>query len=194
MDYPLLFQNFNRYTSITELDYSLIETALIKRYVKKKRTILNQGDISRYLIFVLKGSLRSFTVDSDGNEHVMQFAFEGHWVSDLSSFITQAPGEMVIEAIEDCEAVLLPHKELNSMLDRIPALEKYFRQLYQQAYVGLQKRVNLRASASARERYEELIAQHPNIAKRIPLQHIASYLGITAESLSRVRSKKANER
>lgn len=194
MDYPLLFQNFNRYTSITELDYNLIETALLKRYVKKKRTILNQGDISRYLIFVINGSLRSFTVDNDGNEHVMQFAFEGHWVSDLSSFITQTPGEMVIEAIEDCEVVLLPHHELNLMLDKIPALEKFFRQLYQQAYVGLQKRVNLRASASAKERYEELIAQHPNIAKRIPLQFIASYLGITAESLSRVRSKKANER
>jgi CRP-like cAMP-binding protein len=194
MDYPLLFQNFNRYTSITELDYNLIETALLKRYVKKKRTILNQGDISRYLIFVLNGSLRSFTVDSDGNEHVMQFAFEGHWVSDLSSFITQAPGEMVIEAIEDCEVVLLPHQELNSMLDKIPALEKFFRHLYQQAYVALQKRVNLRATTSAKERYEELISQHPNIAKRIPLQYIASYLGITAESLSRVRSKMANER
>ena len=194
MDNPLLFQNFNRYTSITELDYNLIETALLTRYVKKKRTILNQGDISQYLIFVINGSLRSFTVDHDGDEHVLQFAFEGHWVSDLSSFITQTPGVMVIEAIEDCEVVLLPHHELNSLLDKIPALEKYFRQLYQQAYVGLQKRVNLRASASAKERYEELIAQHPNIAKRIPLQFIASYLGITAESLSRVRSKKANER
>ena len=194
MDYPLLFQNFNRYTSINEIEYNLVETALIKRQVKKKRTILKHGDVSRHLIFVLNGSLRSFTIDKEGNEHVMQFAFEGHWVSDLSSFITQTPGEMVIEAIEDCEVVLLPHDELNVLLNSIPSLEKFFRQLYQGAYVALQKRVNSRASASAKERYKELILQHPYIAKRIPLRLIASYLGITAESLSRVRSTMANER
>ena len=194
MNYPLLFQNFNRYTSISEIDYNLIETALEKRHVKKKRILLNQGDVSRYLIFVLKGSLRSYTIDKEGNEHVMQFAFEGHWVSDLASFITQTPGEMVIEAIEECEVVLLPHDELNALLERIPSLEKFFRQLYQGAYVALQKRVNSRASTSAKERYKELILQHPYVAKRIPLRLIASYLGITAESLSRVRNTMANEK
>lgn len=194
MDYPLLFQNFNKYTCLTEVEHGLIEAALLKRFVKKKRTILNQGDVSRYLIFVLDGTLRSFTVDHDGNEHVMQFAFEGHWVSDLSSFITQMPGEMFIESLEDCEVVLLHHHELEILLEKIPSLEKFFRQLYQRAYVGLQKRINSRASKTAKERYKSLISQHPDIAKRIPLRYIASYLGITAESLSRIRNSIANER
>jgi CRP-like cAMP-binding protein len=194
MDYPLLYQNFNRYTHVSKEDFELIETYLIKRHVKKKRAILNQGEISRYLFFVLNGSLRSFTVDQSANEHIMQFAFEGHWVSDLSSFITQAPGEMVIEAIEDSEVLILPHHELEMLLGKIPALEKFFRQLYQRAYVALQKRVNMRDSTTAKERYQELISKHPNIAKRVPLLYIASYLGITAESLSRVRGRIANER
>lgn len=194
MEHPLLYENFNKYTHISESDYRLVEAILIKRHIKKKRCILNEGDVSRYLFFVLGGSLRSFTVDNLGNEHIMQFAFEEHWVSDLSSFITQSPGEIVIEAIEDSEVLLLPHHELELLLNKIPALEKFFRQLYQRAYVALQKRVSMRDSTTAKERYKELIEKHPNVAKRVPLLYIASYLGITAESLSRVRSAMANDR
>jgi CRP-like cAMP-binding protein len=194
MDHSLLFQNLNLYTHIGAQEFELIAEVLTVRKVKKRKTLLNRGEISGYLFFVQNGALRSFTVGQDGNEHVMQFAFEGHWVSDLSSFITQTPGEIVIEAIEDSEVLLLPHHELEVLLDKIPALEKFFRQLYQRAYVGLQKRVNMRESTPAKERYKELIAKHPNIARRVPLLYIASYLGITAESLSRVRGTMANER
>lgn len=194
MEHPLLYQNLNRYTYISEAEFELIETVLSKRNVKRKRTILNEGEISRYLFFVVAGSLRSFTIDPNANEHVMQFAFEGHWVSDLSSFITQSPGEMVIEAIEDSEVLLLPHHEFELLLNKVPALEKFFRQLYQRAYVALQKRVSMRESTTAKERYKELMSKHPNIAKRVPLLSIASYLGITAESLSRIRGNLANER
>lgn len=194
MEHPNLLENLNRYTRISEPDFALIEAVLQKRHVKKKRTVLNQGEISRYLFFVVSGSLRSFTVDSAANEHVMQFAFEGHWVSDLSSFVTQSPGDISIEAIEDTEVLLFPHHELEVLLDKIPTLEKFFRHLYQRAYVALQKRVSMREGTTAKERYIELITKHPNIARRVPLLYIASYLGITAESLSRVRGIMANEK
>ncbi|RZK37265.1 MAG: Crp/Fnr family transcriptional regulator [Pedobacter sp.] len=194
METQLLYQSLNSYIHISEADFALIEAVLGKRNVKRKRTILNRGEISRYLYFVVAGSLRSFTIDPSASEHVIQFAFEGHWVSDLSSFITQSPGEIVIEAIEDSKVLLLPHHELDLLLDKIPALEKFFRHLYQRAYVALQKRVSMRESTTAKERYKELIAKHPNIIKRIPLLSIASYLGVTAESLSRIRGNMANER
>lgn len=194
MNYELLYQNFNRYTHISEEEYYKIEPFLIRRFLKKRRTVLNQGEISRYLFFVLEGSLRSFTIDAAGNEHIMQFAFEGHWISDLSSFITQTPGEMVVEAMEDSEILLLPHHELELLLNTVPVFEKYFRHLYQRAYVGLMNRVNMRDSIPAKERYKTLIAKQPNIAKRVPLLYIASYLGITAESLSRLRGMMANEK
>ncbi|UKT65994.1 Crp/Fnr family transcriptional regulator [Pedobacter mucosus] len=194
MDNSLLYQNLNQYTHIGEQEFEIIENVLTSRRIKKKRTVLNHGEISRYLFFVVKGALRSYTVGQDGNEHIIQFAFEGHWVSDLSSFITQTPGEIVIEAIEESEVLLFPHHELEVLLDKIPALEKFFRHLYQKAYVALQKRVNMRDSTTAKERYKELISKQPDIAKRIPLLYIASYLGITAESLSRIRGAMANER
>jgi CRP-like cAMP-binding protein len=194
MDDSLLFQNLNQYTSIGTQEFESIKEVLSFRKIKKRKTLLHHGEVSRHLFFVQKGALRSFTVGQDGNEHIMQFAFEGHWVADLSSFITQTAGEIVIEAIEDSEVLLLPHHDLEILLDKIPTLEKFFRQLYQRAYVALQKRLNMRESTPAKERYKELIAKHPNIARRVPLLYIASYLGITAESLSRVRGTMANER
>ncbi len=192
MEFALLFNNFNKYAPVSEEEQAIIEETLIKRFVKKRRNLLNQGDVSRYLYFVNKGVLRSYTIDKQGTEHVVQFALEGYWIADLCSFVTQTPGDINIDAIEDTEVLMLPHHELEILYEKIPGLEKFFRQLYQRAYVALQKRYNSSQSIIAEERYLELILQQPDIAMRIPLIYIASYLGITAESLSRIRKKIAS--
>jgi CRP-like cAMP-binding protein len=119
----------------------------------------------------------------------VQLVIEDHWVADLASFVTQTPGKIVIEAIEDSELLLLPHLELDCLLEQIPQLEKYFRHLYQRAYVSLQQRYNSTVSNTAEDRYRLLISEFPQIATRIPLIYIASYLGITPESLSRIRKQ-----
>jgi CRP-like cAMP-binding protein len=183
----LLFENFNKHSPITVDEFMQIEQVLIKRFVKKKKNLLNEGDICRYLYFVEKGALRSYTIDKDGNEHVMQLAIEDYWIADLSSFITQTPGTLTIEAIEDCEVLLLPNSELEQLYESIPSLGTSFRKLYQRAYVHLQGRMHSSQSISAEERYLEIIKLQPKISSRIPLIYIASYLGITAESLSRIR-------
>jgi CRP-like cAMP-binding protein len=185
----LLFTNFNKYAKITKEDFGMIESVLVKRFVKKRRTLLMEGDISRYLYFVEKGALRSYTTDMHGTDHVVQLVIEDHWVSDLSSFVTQTPGKINIEAIEDSELLLLPHLELENLFEQIPPLERYFRHLYQRAYVSLQQRYNSAVSNTAEDRYRLLISEFPQIATRIPLIYIASYLGITPESLSRIRKQ-----
>ncbi|SDH74974.1 Crp/Fnr family transcriptional regulator [Mucilaginibacter sp. P25] len=184
-----LFHNFNKYARITEADFGLIEQVLSKKFVKKRRTLLSEGDKSRYIYFVEKGALRSFTVDKDGVEHVIQLAIEEHWIADLYSFVTKAAGNINIEAIEDSEVWLLPHHELELLYEQIPALERYFRQLFQRAYVSLQQRLNLTVSSNAEDRYRQLLQDFPQIAARIPLIYIASFLGITPESLSRIRKQ-----
>lgn len=189
MDSNLLFTNFNRYSKISEADFSQISAVLTKRFVKKKRTLITEGDICRYIFFVEKGALRSFSADKDGGEHVMQLAVEDHWIADLSSFITQTAGTLTVEAIEDSEVLLLPYSAIDQLCERLPQLEKYFRKLYQSAYVSMQQRYNGVQSKSAKERYQLLIHDNPKFAARIPLIHIASYLGITAESLSRIRKQ-----
>jgi len=188
----LLFANLNRYSSISEADFNMISSAITKRFVKKKRDLISEGDICRNLFFVEKGTLRSFSTNRDGGEHVMQFAVEGHWIADLSSFITQLPGDLTVEAIEDSEVLLLSHDAIEELCKSIPQLEIYFRKLYQRAYVGMQQRYNSVQSKPAKERYEILIRDNPVFAARIPLIHIASYLGITAESLSRIRKQVVN--
>jgi CRP-like cAMP-binding protein len=185
----LLFKNLNKYALITQDHFAVIESVIIKRSVKKKRTVLVEGDICRYLYFVEKGALRSYTTDKEGAEHVVQLVIEDHWVADLSGFITQTPGKVNIETIEDSELLLLPYLELENLLEKIPALERYFRNLYQRAYVALQQRYNSAMRNTAEDRYRLLITESPQIATRIPLIFIASYLGITPESLSRIRKQ-----
>jgi len=189
MDSSLLFTNLNRYSKISEADFGQISAVLTKRFVKKKRSLISEGNICRYIFFVEKGALRSFSTDKDGGEHVMQLAVEDHWIADLSSFITQTAGTITVEAIEDSEVLLLPYSAIDQLCERLPQLEKYFRKLYQSAYVSMQQRYNGVQSKSAKERYQLLIRVNPKFAARIPLIHIASYLGITAESLSRIRKQ-----
>ena len=137
----------------------------------------------QYLYFVEKGSLRSYSIGKDGSEHVLQLVIEDNWIADLSSFITQMPGNLTVEAIEYSEVLLLPYSAIDELCEKLPKLETYFRKLYQRAYVSMQQRYNAVQSSQAKERYEILIRDNPQIAARIPLIHIASYLGITAESL-----------
>ncbi|WP_158798807.1 Crp/Fnr family transcriptional regulator [Pedobacter sp. L105] len=185
----LLFESFNKYARISETDFEVIEQHITKRFVKKRKTLLMQGEASRYIYFVEKGALRSYSIDKVGNEHVLQLAIEGHWIADLSSFVSQSPGNINIEAIEDSEVLLLPHHDLESLFEQIPQMERFFRQLYQRAYVTLQQRHHAAQSDHAEERYRQLIHEHPYVAARIPLIYIASYLGITPESLSRIRKQ-----
>ncbi|WP_184549274.1 Crp/Fnr family transcriptional regulator [Mucilaginibacter sp. FT3.2] len=184
-----LFDNFNKYARITESDFEQIEKVMSKRFVKKRRTLLTAGDVSRYIYFIEKGALRSFTIDKEGTEHVIQLALEDHWIADLYSFVTQVPGNVNIEAIEDSEVLLLPHHELDLLYDQVPALERYFRHLFQRAYVGLQQRLNTTVSLNAEDRYRMLIHDFPQVAARVPLIYVASFLGITPESLSRIRKQ-----
>lgn len=187
-----LFDNFNKYARITATDLAVIESKLSKRFVKKRKPLLMEGDVSRYVYFVEKGALRSYTVDKEGSEHVIQLVIEGHWVADLCSFVSQLPGNINIEAIEDSEVLLLSHHDLELLYEQIPQMERFFRQLFQRAYVALQQRYNASQSDHAEERYRQLIKEHPEMAARIPLIYIASYLGITPESLSRIRKQLFN--
>lgn len=189
MQSKLLFENFNKYAKITETDFEQIEKVMSKKFVKKRRTLLAAGDSSRYIYFIEKGALRSYTIDNEGYEHVIQLALEDHWIGDLFSFVTQLAGNVNIEAIEDSEVLLLPHHELELLYEQVPPMERYFRQLYQRAYVGMQQRHNVSITHNAEERYRQLIKNFPQVAARIPLIYIASFLGITPESLSRIRKR-----
>jgi CRP-like cAMP-binding protein len=188
-----LLKSIGEKVSLDEEQSGIMKSLFIPKKIRKRQYVLNAGDVCQYITFVEKGLLRSFTVDDDGNEHVVQFAIEGWWISDMASFVSGENALYNIEALEDSELLLLRKQSMEELLDKVPAMERYFRILMQNNIVALQRRVIAYMSLSAEEKYLKLLEIAPDIMTRASQQHIASYLSITPETLSRVR-KKVSER
>jgi len=188
--FDLLFQKFDEKINLTEEEKELSRSFFISKKLRRKQYLLQEGDVCRYLAFVEKGLLRSYIVNDRGHEHITQFAFEGWWIGDQFSFLTEQPSEHNIEAIEDCELLLLSKQAEDEMLERIPKFERYFRILLQNSLIATQKRLASSLSQTAEERYSELIQSCPEtLPHRIPQHMLASFLGITPETLSRIRKQ-----
>ena len=154
---------------------------------RKRQYLLQEGDVCNRLAFVEQGALHAYSLDAKGATRGIQFAFEGWWIADLYSFFTQEPSSLHIEALEDCEVLLLDREQHHRLLREVPAYETYTRILYQNAYVALQRRVEGTLGLTAEDKYIRLLEQHPSILQRVPLHLVASYLGVTPETLSRIR-------
>jgi len=188
--FELLFQKFDEKISLTEEEKQLSGSFFIPKKLRKKQYLLQEGDVSKYVAFVEKGLLRSYIVNDKGSEHIIQFAFEGWWIGDQFSFLTGEPSEYNIEAMEDCELLLLTKQAEGQMLEKIPKLERFFRILLQNNLIGTQKRLASSLSQTAEERYNELVKACPEtLPRRIPQHMLASFLGITPETLSRIRKQ-----
>jgi len=187
--YELYFQNFNKKIPLSEEEQTVIQKHLAVKKVRRKQYLLQEGDVCKTIAFVEKGTLRSYTVDESGNEHIMQFALEGWFISDLYSFLTGEPAIYNIDAIEDAEVVLISKSAHEKLLKTCISYETFIRELITGAYIALQKRINSIISFTLEERYEAFKAQYPQVAQRVPQHMIASYMGLTPETLSRVRRR-----
>lgn len=186
----LLFRKFAEKINLTDAEKELSRSFFISKKMRKKQYLLQQGDVCKYSAFVEKGLMRLYNVDDKGHEHITQFAFEGWWVADQFSFLTGEPSEYNIEALEDSELLLLTRQAEEQMLERIPKFERFFRILLQSNVIATQKRLMDTLSQTAEERYTELIAACPEtMPNRIPQHMLASFLGITPETLSRIRKQ-----
>lgn len=188
-----LVESIKEKVDLNENDIETLKPFFIPKKVRKRQYVLNAGDVCQYITFVEKGMLRSFTVDAEGHEHVVQFAIEGWWVSDVGSYVFRTEALYNIEALEDCELLHLTKASMDELLLNLPVMERFFRLLMQNNIVALQRRVIAYMSLSAEEKYLKLIEVAPDIMTRASQQHIASYLSISPETLSRVR-KKVSER
>ncbi|HZY80617.1 MAG TPA: Crp/Fnr family transcriptional regulator [Cyclobacteriaceae bacterium] len=176
---------------LSESDVETLKQFFVPKKVRKRQYILNAGDVCQYITFVEKGMLRSFTVDEAGNEYVVQFAIEGWWVSDVGSFMSGDNALYNIEALEDCELLQLSKSGMEDLLVALPVMKHFFGLLMQNNIAALQRRFVAYMSLSAEKKYLRLMEVAPEIIQRASRQHIASYLSITPETLSRVRKKVA---
>ena len=192
--FELLLQSIEEKISISKEEFDFCKTLFIPKKLRKKQYLLQEGDVCRYTAFVEKGMLRTFTVDEKGNEPILQFSMEGWWIADLYSFLTEEPSIYNIEALEECELLLITKENWEVLLAKVPAFERYFRLLIQNNLIATQRRLMSSLSESAEEKYTKLINNFPGCIQRVPQHMIASYLGITPETLSRIRSQIAGRK
>lgn len=182
-----LIYYLNKWTEISEEEEAIILSAFEPLTVNKKKELLEPGEMCKYVYFIVKGCLRSYYVDTKGIEHIYQIRLDNSWISDLESFFSQRPSKYYIETLEDSDLLRVSFDRLERLYIEVPALERYFRILFQKAYINALERLNATMWESAVDRYNTMLKEHSDIFQRVPLIYIASYLGITPESLSRIR-------
>lgn len=185
--HELLLRNIKQKIGLTIQEEEKLKTFFIPKKLRKKQYLLQEGEVCQYAAFVEKGMLRSYSIDQKGNEHILQFATENWWISDLYSFFSAEPSVYMIDALEDSELLLVKKDKYDEMLQTIPVMERYFRLLLQNNLIATQRRLNDKLSLSAEDLYLTLIQTCETIPQRVPQHMIASYLGITRETLSRIR-------
>lgn len=187
--FELLHQKFNEKISLSEDEFDFCKSHFISRRLRKRHFLLQEGNICKYTAFVEKGLLRSYTMDDKGSEHILQFAMEGWWIADIYSFITNEPSVYNIEAMEDTELLLITKPSQDLLLEKLPQVEHYFHILTQNNLIATQRRLMGSLSETAEEKYLKFLSIYPDCFKRVPLHMIAAFLGITRETLSRVRKE-----
>ena len=186
---PLILQNIAKHISLTTDEQDLFLSKIEVQHHKAKTILLHSGQICKHSYFVNSGILRSFNINDNIVEHVLNFACEGYWIGDMYSLITQKPGNLFIEILEDAEIVLLSKENQEILYTQIPKLERFFRILIENALVANQERLMDNLSLSAEERFEKFCVKFPSLIQKIPQKQIASYIGVTPEFFSKMKSR-----
>ena len=184
-----LVDNVKKIVPLSEQDIDLLQNHIKHRRYLKGQFILQQGDICRYQNFITSGCLKVFYTDNEGQEHIVMFGIEEWWAADLGSFINNTDADYNIQCLEQSEVLQFSKEDLEALYIKIPQLERFFRIIIQRAYIASQKRIINNFSMTAKERYLQFRSQYPHIEQRVPQYMIASFLGITKEFLSKIRSQ-----
>jgi CRP/FNR family transcriptional regulator, anaerobic regulatory protein len=188
-----LIKYFRNYFSLNSEERDKLSAHFTERSIKRRQFILQQGDVCRHFTFVVSGCLKMYAVDKNGKEHNIQFAAENDWITDLSSFYSEKPSQLDIEAVEPTVVLQIKHDDLLNLYTQYHKFDRNFRIMIEQKYIELQNRVLQNISSTAEERYAFFLKQYPNLANRLPNTQIASYLGITPEFLSNIRKSLAHK-
>lgn len=191
--YELYFKKFNELIPLTEEEETIIRSYLSPKKVRKKQFLLQDNEVCKHIAFVEKGALRAYTIGEKGNEHIIQFALEGWLISDLYSFLTGEPATYNIDALENSELLLISKVAHEELIQRLPKYETWTRLQVTGAYIAMQRRLTSIISLPLEERYSHFTNLYPHIVQRVPQHMIASYMGLTPETLSRVRKRLASK-
>ncbi|AXT60783.1 Crp/Fnr family transcriptional regulator [Aquimarina sp. AD10] len=190
--YSEIEQHIAKHIQLTQKEWDRFTSLLIYKKLRKKQYLIQEGDDVQYEYYVIKGCLKAYHIDKDENEHIVQFAVEDWWISDFKAFFKEEKARLTIDCIENTELIGIKKSDLEILFLEIPNLERFFRIKLTNAFVAFQDRILSALEKTSAERYLEFLSTYPNIEQRISNYHIANYLGIKPESLSRLRRQILN--
>jgi len=189
--YDALIKYFNSYTTTPfsgdEID--LIQSFFAPKKFRKRQYFLQEGEVCKYLAFIVKGAMRQYSVNDKGEERIIKLYIENWWANDRESVMKQVPSIYFIDAWEETETLIVTKTALTDLVDHIPAMSEWLRKLDVNFAIASQRRLNAAISLTAEERYHDLEKTYPEFLQRFPQHIIASYLGINRETLSRIRAR-----
>lgn len=185
----ILKKHIDKFIQTSDEEFEEILKFFTTKLVAKKENLLQEGQVCKYHFFVLKGLLRKFYINEKGIEQTTEFAIETWWITDNIAYEHRLPTEFYIQAVEKSEIIYITQENQEKLLAAFPAMERYFRFVYQRAYAAAQVRVKYLFSLSKEEFYFDLLRKHPEFVQRVPQYLIASFLGFTPEYLSEIRKR-----
>ena len=184
-----ILENISKHVALTPQEQELFLSKTETKPFKAKTILLNAGEVATCTYFVNSGILRSFNINDNIIEHVLHFACEGWWIGDMYSYISGKPGNLFLEVLEDAEVVIITKENQQQLYQEIPKLERFFRILAENSLVSHQERLMDNLSLTADERFEKFCSKYPTLIQKVPQKHIASYIGVTPEFFSKMKSR-----
>jgi CRP-like cAMP-binding protein len=186
-----MFERFRKYLedkiTLADSDYQLLESVCVFKKLRKHQFLLTEGEVCSFNSFVCEGLLRKYSIDDKGIEHTVYFATENWWIADRKSLMDGKPSNFFIEAVENSVTLLISKSNFELVCERIPAFKELVNYILQRSLNATHDRINETFHSTAEEKYKHFLKSFPNLANRAPRHMVASYLGITPETLSRVR-------
>ena len=179
---------------LTDEQFEFIKALFIPKKVQKGEFLLRAGDMAKYGMFVASGCLRTYTIDNKGKEHILQFSPEDWWTGDMDSMVNDLPSQWFIDAVEDSEILLFDDAALQKLNKYIPQSAAMYETALRKSLVAKNQRIISSLTATAEERYNEFLKKYPSLLQRVPQHMIASYLGVSPETLSRIRKQQSRKK
>lgn len=184
----ILRKQIEKITPLTDKEFEYILSHFTIKKLKKHQFLLQESDLVQNDYFVIKGLLKAYYINQEGKEHIMQFAMEDWWITDYQAYFNQTNAELNIDCIEEAEVLCLSLRNREKLCADMHKIEHFFRKKSNSGYVALQRRILSLLNSNAKERYEQFLQQYPILYQKVPKTLIASYLGVSRETLSRLSS------
>jgi CRP-like cAMP-binding protein len=181
-----LRQHLEKIVALTDAEFELAWSHFSVRRLKRHQYVVQAGEAVSQDFFVGRGLLRAYFTDEAGKEHIVQLAPEDWWITDYQAYFLRTPATLSVDCLEASELLCLSLDQREQLCARLPAVERFFRKKSNLGYVALQRRILSLLTSSAKQRYEQLLQQHPQLVQRVPKTILAAYLGVSRETLSRL--------